>query len=85
MQQWELVNGVDLLTLLTSTPEQRLSEDMAAFYFLQLTYAVLFLHERGICHRDIKLENCMVSTKAMQLKLVDFGMSKHLESTSTIG
>lgn len=76
---------MDLLTLLTSTPEQRLPEDMAAFYFLQLSYAVLFLHEKGICHRDIKLENCMVCTKSMQLKLVDFGMSKTVESTSTIG
>jgi eukaryotic-like serine/threonine-protein kinase len=39
-----------------------------------------FVHDRGIIHRDIKPENIM-RRKNGQLVLIDFGMSKHLNST----
>jgi eukaryotic-like serine/threonine-protein kinase len=39
-----------------------------------------FVHDRGTIHRDIKPENIM-RRKNGQLVLIDFGMSKHLNST----
>jgi eukaryotic-like serine/threonine-protein kinase len=39
-----------------------------------------FVHDRGIIHRDIKPENIMRRQNG-QLVLIDFGMSKHLNST----
>ena len=33
-----------------------------------------YLHERHICHRDIKLENWMAESHSM-IKLIDFGLS----------
>lgn len=39
-----------------------------------------FVHDRGIIHRDIKPENIMRRNNG-QLVLIDFGMSKHLNST----
>jgi eukaryotic-like serine/threonine-protein kinase len=39
-----------------------------------------FVHDRGVIHRDIKPENIM-RRKTGQLVLIDFGMSKHLNST----
>ncbi|WP_373539631.1 protein kinase [Chamaesiphon sp.] len=39
-----------------------------------------FVHDRGIIHRDIKPENIMRRTNG-QLVVIDFGMSKHLNST----
>jgi eukaryotic-like serine/threonine-protein kinase len=39
-----------------------------------------FVHDRGVIHRDIKPENIMRRANG-QLVLIDFGMSKHLNST----
>lgn len=43
-------------------------------YFQQLVHALEFCHRRGICHRDIKLDNVLISADG-RLKLADFGMS----------
>lgn len=42
-----------------------------------VSQAVKYLHSLGIIHRDIKLENIMMTTKSdtSQPKLVDFGLS----------
>ncbi|KAL6752227.1 kinase-like domain-containing protein [Haematococcus lacustris] len=81
---WELISGPDLLDLLNEH-EGRMPEPMAAFFFCQLLQAVMFMHNNGFCHRDIKPENCMVQRASHQLKLIDFGLSKHLESARTLG
>jgi eukaryotic-like serine/threonine-protein kinase len=39
-----------------------------------------FVHDNGVIHRDIKPENIMRRANG-QLVLIDFGMSKHLNST----
>ena len=36
------------------------------------------IHERGICHGDIKLENILVATDGT-LKLCDFGMVEPID------
>lgn len=41
-------------------------------YFKQLIVGVNFLHESGIAHRDLKLDNCVVDANGV-LKLIDFG------------
>ncbi len=40
--------------------------------------AISYCHARGVCHRDIKLENFLYETKspAAKLKMIDFGLSK---------
>ncbi|KAG1668728.1 hypothetical protein FOA52_014274 [Chlamydomonas sp. UWO 241] len=81
---WELVQGPDLLDLLNEA-HGVMPERAACFYFRQLLCAVDALHECGFCHRDIKPENCMVSRSSHRLKLIDFGLSKHLGSARTLG
>ena len=41
--------------------------------------AVDYIHTRGLCHRDLKLENILVDDQ-FNLRLIDFGMSKRLDN-----
>jgi eukaryotic-like serine/threonine-protein kinase len=60
---------------------QRLSRPMTLEEFFEIATqcaeALIAAHERGIVHCDIKPENIMVTTKA-QVKILDFGVAKHL-------
>jgi protein-serine/threonine kinase len=40
--------------------------------FLQALYAIHYLHERGIAHRDLKMENMVLTDNFTKLKLIDF-------------
>ena len=51
------------------------SENTCKFIFYQLILAIKDLHERGICHRDIKLENMLFVGNEFSFRLCDFDMS----------
>ncbi|KAH3663601.1 hypothetical protein OGAPHI_005002 [Ogataea philodendri] len=55
-------------------PDLGVDEDVAQFYFNQLTNAILFIHGKGVAHRDIKPENLVID-KNGNLKLTDFGLA----------
>lgn len=48
--------------------------------FKQLIQGVYYLHANGIAHRDIKLENLII-TKDSKLKITDFGVSEVFSGT----
>ncbi|CAM9170181.1 unnamed protein product, partial [Phaeothamnion confervicola] len=68
----ELCSGGDL------TKRGPYSEGRAAATVLKMVSAVAYMHSRGVCHRDLKLENVLYSSEApdAELKLIDFGLSK---------
>lgn len=41
--------------------------------------AVEYLHSIGVAHRDIKLENLLLSDDGQRLKLADFGVAARLD------
>ena len=56
---------------------KRFTEDTAKFYIAQIIIGVQKLHDLGIIHRDLKLENCMVDSNGY-VKVIDFGVSRIL-------
>jgi len=59
----------------------RFPEDEAADVCRQILLAVNYIHQHGIVHRDIKLENFVYEKPdSKQLKLIDFGFSKMFSS-----
>lgn len=53
------------------------SEKQAASYMKQILSAIVYLHEKGIVHRDLKAENLLFENENndAQIKLIDFGVS----------
>jgi serine/threonine protein kinase len=49
-----------------------MEQNEIACYFKQIINGVAFLHQHGLAHRDLKLDNCVVNDWG-QLKLIDFG------------
>ena len=71
----ELFEGIDLLTVILSSPDGKgVSEETARYLFLQLLKAIHFCRTRHVIHGDVKLENVLVNSSG-QLKLIDFGFS----------
>ncbi|KAJ7088616.1 hypothetical protein C8R44DRAFT_836054 [Mycena epipterygia] len=72
----ELCCGGELFDYLVE--KGRLSEDETKVIFGQLCLAVGYLHDKGIVHRDLKLENVLLDERC-RVKLGDFGFTREFE------
>ena len=73
----DLVRGGELWQLLDDSKHNRLPEDHAKFYVLNIAIAIGYLHSKNIIYRDLKSENIMIDQSGF-LKLTDFGLTKTL-------
>ncbi|DAZ93235.1 TPA: hypothetical protein N0F65_003051 [Lagenidium giganteum] len=69
----EYCTGGDLLGIMASRGQPHLEESYALQLFGQIARGVRFLHQRGIAHRDVSLENVVVHEGVC--KLTDFGLA----------
>jgi len=76
----ELVTGGDLFDRVIA--RKRLPEGAARGLTKSILEAVSYLHEQGVVHRDLKLENIlMVSEREdVEMKLTDFGLAAKLDT-----
>ncbi|KAI0777665.1 Pkinase-domain-containing protein [Trametes elegans] len=77
----ELCSGGELFDYLAE--KGRLSEEETRVLFGQLCLAVAYVHEKGIVHRDLKLENVLLDERC-RVKLGDFGFTREFERGSLL-
>jgi serine/threonine protein kinase len=73
----EYMQGADLFDYLQSR-DFNLGEERVRDIAFQLVSGLKYLHSYGIVHRDLKLENIMMTDNSNKSipKLVDFGLAK---------
>jgi len=76
----EYVGGRTLQNLLEKAPEKRLPTFQARKYFRDLVEAMDYIHKQKMVHRDIKPDNCLLTSTGV-LKLCDFGVACLLDSS----
>lgn len=67
----ELAHGKDLVACANSP----LSIEKACEYFHQIVSGVAYMHENQLCHRDLKLDNCILDPDTDTVKICDFGLA----------
>jgi hypothetical protein len=72
----ELVDGAGLRGALDkAVPGARFKEPVAARYVKQICAGLHYLHTRGVVHRDLKIDNILLSAHGDVAKIADFGLS----------
>jgi serine/threonine protein kinase len=82
----ELVDGVDLRTLVNAAPGRKLHPEIATLVTIELCKALAYAHGRirrgqadGIVHRDVSPSNVLISY-AGEVKLTDFGVARAMRA-----
>lgn len=66
----EYVDGTTLAGYLRTKPAKAERRRVA----IELAEALSYLHSRGICHRDLKPDNLMITAHGHHLRIIDFGL-----------
>ena len=75
----ECCTGGELYDKLYEQPNNRFSEIEARDIAMKVVSALKYLHQNGISHRDLKLENFIFSQPGPhgEIKMIDFGLSSN--------
>lgn len=73
----------DLFDMMENRGMVGLPEGEARFWFRQLLDGVKHLHKKGICHRDLSLENTMIHEN--NLMIIDMGMAVRIPFNDRYG
>ena len=77
----EFCHGGELFDYISS--KRKLDELEASLFFYQLINCLEYIHSQKICHRDLKLENLLL-TKGKLLKIIDFGLSHEFDGKNLL-
>jgi len=72
----EYINGLDLISYLENN-DSKLELKECLDIILKIIDGLIFLHNNGIVHKDIKPENILIDNNK-NIKIIDFGLSYYL-------
>ena len=72
---FENVSKGDLMKYISKN-QTGFSEKICKFIFYKIVKAIQFLHNLGICHRNIKIENILLDGENYHIKIWDFSSSE---------
>jgi len=75
----EYIQGEDLFQFMSANGFQPMEEKLVKKLFRQLVESVNYCHSHCFVHRDLKLENIII-TKKGKAKLIDFGLCQRMKS-----
>ena len=87
----EYIKFGDLSSYLKKFKKEKklIPEDHASLIAYQIAEGLNYLHKFGIVHRDLKVENIMISkfenNRIVEIKILDFGLSKIIGPKETSG
>ncbi|CAD8112692.1 unnamed protein product [Paramecium sonneborni] len=56
-----------------------LTEEQAKILIRNILLALQHIHERGVAHRDLKPDNVLINKKSLDIKIIDFGVSRRFK------
>lgn len=62
--------------------KKKLNENVASFFYYQIINSIEYLHSKGIAHRNISLDNIVIS-KDHIIKLIDFSSCTNIKDNSS--
>ena len=78
----EFCSGGDLLQYVKG--KGKMEEEEAKGVFAQVVEGVKACHDHNIIHRDVKLDNVLLSSTCLSAKLCDFGVSRYAQHNQRI-
>ncbi len=63
--------------------QRKILEEEALTYIKQIGEALIYLHQRGILHRDVKPQNIMLRKNTKEAVLIDFGTAREFIQNET--
>lgn len=80
----DFIKGHDLLRYI-DRDKNKVTQGFMHRFIEQMLLAVATIHELGVAHRDIKVENIMVSPNHSKFTLIDFGLGETRTTTEAYG
>merc|ERR1711963_1074528 len=76
----EYADGGDIHTTIKNQNKELINETRIKWWFVQACFAILYVHDLKVLHRDLKTQNIFLMSTD-QVKLGDFGIARVLEAT----